>query len=371
MKSEEDEMDTIKKQINFEIKQLGEEKERVLRFVGSDENPDRDSDIIEVAGWKTDEYMKNPVFLWAHNGHMTPPIGKAVNVTKDLIAKKLIFDIKFPTIEELSSDIENPAEHAKFTDMIYNMYKNGYMNATSVGFKGLKIKTRDDASVIDKPEWQRGKRYIEQNLLELSAVPIPANANALIDASSKGLIDENTIKSFFIPKNEETEVGKVENEIIEEKTEQEIEEKAGARLSKETSTLLKACADSIEKAIGEHKASHKEQTKKYNKCMEQLKSLMGECEPEEPEGDDPPEEDIEPKNLKDEIKKAFNELKDEGFFVEQKGINEAEIDLDNIEFENAEKKAAHDELGITPEEIKKMFEEVVSQKLNAALGKID
>jgi hypothetical protein len=186
--------------INFEIKQIGPESDRVLRFIGSDETADRDLDIIESTGWKTSEYVKNPVFLWCHD-YRIPPIGKCINV--EVVNKALVFDIKFPTISELSSDIENPSDHAKFVDTIYNMYKGGYLNATSVGFRGIKYKTRDDDAVLDKPEWQRGRRYIEQNLLELSAVPVPANPNALQQAKSEGLIDEISMKSFLMPENTE------------------------------------------------------------------------------------------------------------------------------------------------------------------------
>jgi len=177
-------LNKINKVLNFEIKQIGLEEDRVLRFVGSDETPDRDSDIIEVSGWKLDEYLKNPVFLWAHQ-HDQPPVGKAVNVTIDAVSKKLLFDIKFPTADEYP-----------FADTIYKLYKGGYLNATSVGFQGVKYKTRDDDAVIDKPEWQRGRRYMEQKLLELSAVPVPSNPNALQTIRSKGFEDEDIDKIF-------------------------------------------------------------------------------------------------------------------------------------------------------------------------------
>jgi hypothetical protein len=177
-------METINKTLNFEIKQVGEEGDRTLRFVGSDETPDRDNDIIEVAGWRLDEYLKNPVFLWAHR-YDEPPIGKAVNVTIDASSKKLIFDIKFPTAEEYP-----------FADTIYKLYRGSYLNATSVGFKGVKFKTRDDESVLELSEWQRGKRYMQQELLELSAVPVPSNPNALQTVRSKGFKDEHIDKVF-------------------------------------------------------------------------------------------------------------------------------------------------------------------------------
>lgn len=186
------------KQFKVTAKQVGSENDRTLRFIGSDESVDRDGDIIDVAGWDTNNYMKNPVVLWAHNiGAMEmPPIGKTVSLNKDIQNKQLIFDIKFPTLAELSTDVQNTSDHAKFVDTIYSMCKNGYLNAVSVGFKGIKYKRRDDDDVLDLPEWQRGIHYMEQQLYEISICPIPANPNALQTAKSEGL-DKYSIKSFF------------------------------------------------------------------------------------------------------------------------------------------------------------------------------
>jgi len=182
-------MSKIKKVMTCEIKQVGEEKDRILRFIGSDETADRDRDIIEYSGWQLEEYKANPVFLWAHE-YDTPPVGKAVKVSTDVDKRALVFDIKFPTLEELSSDVSNPSEHAKFTDTIYNLYKGGYLSATSVGFRGLEFKRRDDADAIaasPDQEWRRGTRYMKQSLLELSGVPVPSNPNALQQAKSAGI----------------------------------------------------------------------------------------------------------------------------------------------------------------------------------------
>ncbi len=188
-------MNKIKKVFACEVKQVGDEKDRVLRFIGSDETPDRDDDIIEVAGWDVSDYMKNPVFLWAHE-YEKPPIGKAVQINKDLTNGRLVFDIKFPTLEELSSDVGSPSEHAKFIDTIYNLYRGGYLSATSVGFHGIKFKPRDDGEMNSNPEWQRGRRYMEQSLLELSAVPVPSNPNALQQAKSAGIDIAKVEKAF-------------------------------------------------------------------------------------------------------------------------------------------------------------------------------
>lgn len=171
------------KTIDFKVKQLGE-NDRILRFIGSSETPDRDGDIILASGWELDNYKKNPVFLWAHDASI-PPIGKAVNVSVQ--NRKLYFDIEFP-------------EKGMYplADTVFGLYKGGFLNATSVGFMGKEALKRDDEAVKDLPEWQRGVKYLKQELLELSAVPVPSNPTALQQAKSKGYISSNVAKFFDI-----------------------------------------------------------------------------------------------------------------------------------------------------------------------------
>lgn len=365
-------MDKKCKIFNFEVKQIGEESDRVLRFVGSDETPDRDNDIIEVAGWKIDDYLKNPVFMWAHK-YDEPPIGKAINVTTDLTSKKLLFDIKFATAEEYP-----------FADTIYRLYKGGYLNGTSVGFRGTKFKTRDDESVLGLPDWQRGTRYVEQNLLELSAVPVPCNPNALQSVKSKGFKDED-IKEIFIEDenniktdesadrvefNNESKILTITNEgqekkftleflksLDEDNDEDNIKsliEKSGATLSAKNKKLLKDVHDGIDK------------------CRQDLKAFLDDTEPND-EGDEE-DKSILTTNIKvdisDDFKQALEEIKSQVFLLSQKlekqNIkNDAnkEIDLDAIEFVEVEKDVATDELTIEPNELKNMIEQVIKEEL--------
>ena len=170
-----------------QVKAIGGEDSRTLEFIASTEVPDRSNDIIEVAGWITDHYLgaagkgANPVFAWAHD-YSKLPVGKTIAAVKDLRARALIIRVYFPTIEELSSDPMHPSEEALFADTVYRMYKNGMLSAVSVGFNPVKFKRRDDDAVLEKPEWERGYRFLTQELLEVSAVLVPCNPEALIQA---------------------------------------------------------------------------------------------------------------------------------------------------------------------------------------------
>jgi len=71
----------------------------------------------------------------------------------------------------------------------YGLYKGRFLNAVSVGFIPLRWENGDEKSTFQR-------RYIEQELLEVSAVGIPANPNALQLALKEGAIDKADIRAF-------------------------------------------------------------------------------------------------------------------------------------------------------------------------------
>lgn len=167
------------KSINFQVKQVGEPEERILKFIGSDETQDRDGDIVSVDGWDLSCYKNNPVFLWAHD-YSIPPLGKALNVYVE--DSKLYFDIQFPE-----------KGIYPFADLVYNLYKGGFLNATSVGFRGRQV-----TEITDEEAKQgfKGVKFLEQELLELSAVPVPSNPSALHQAKKLGSVTDDEYQSL-------------------------------------------------------------------------------------------------------------------------------------------------------------------------------
>jgi HK97 family phage prohead protease len=163
--------DIVRKIITCEVKEVGE---RTLEFVGSTETPDRDGEVIKASGWDVKNYRKNPVFMFAHR-YDQPPIGKAQKVWVE--DTKLKFQIEFADKDTY-----------EFADTIYKLYKGGFMKATSVGFI-------PDMDAIEEGDGEKAPRrtYTKQELLELSAVPVPSNPDALVQAREAGLI---TVKEF-------------------------------------------------------------------------------------------------------------------------------------------------------------------------------
>ena len=131
---------------------------RPMTFVISSEEVDRHGDVILAEGWRLAAYQRNPVFLWAHD-YTRPVIGRAVSV--------------WPEPEQLLARMEfAPTDFAR---EVASLYRNGYQQGVSVGFKPLRYEERRQ----EKTGAFLGIRFLEQELLEVSAVPVPANRSAL------------------------------------------------------------------------------------------------------------------------------------------------------------------------------------------------
>jgi hypothetical protein len=157
----------IRKALTIEAKGW-EESEDGLKgtFLISTATIDRDGDTINQAGWKLENYRKNPVVLWVHNGAM-PPVAKSLAVW---VENGLMATAQF-----------TPRELNGFGHMIGQMYKNNFLRAASVGFMGLKW------SWAENQDRMLGIDFQEQELLEWSCCPVPANPEALADAKAAGI----------------------------------------------------------------------------------------------------------------------------------------------------------------------------------------
>ncbi|MBI4231175.1 MAG: HK97 family phage prohead protease [Planctomycetes bacterium] len=169
----------------FEVREVPG-KPRTLRFTGSDETEDRHGDVISVDGWDLAHFQRNPVFLWTHD-YLAPPVGKAVGV--QVRDGKLEFDIEFADRDTF-----------EFADTVFRLYKGGFLRATSVGFMPHEWVTEDldeDGNAVGaevtKPAVRKRRRYTKQELLELSAVPVPANPNATIQESLNRAVKRGVI----------------------------------------------------------------------------------------------------------------------------------------------------------------------------------
>lgn len=134
-----------------------------LTFVVSSGAVDRHGDVVSPEGWRLDAYRANPVVLWAHD-YRRPAIGRAQSVWRD--GRALLAHLEFA-----------PTEFAREVEALY---RSGYQQGVSVGFRPLRFEERRDP----RTGAFLGIRFLEQELLEISAVPVPANQGALLTGNA-------------------------------------------------------------------------------------------------------------------------------------------------------------------------------------------
>jgi HK97 family phage prohead protease len=164
---EEEKMQPIAKLYECELKDFSE-KERAFTAIASTESPDRDGDILRANGWKLKNYRKNPVVLWGHDAYSLP-IARAKEI--NIEGEKMIFRPQFATAEQ------NP-----FAEQVFQMFKGGFLRAFSVRFDPIEWKDREPEEGKSSGNGQGaryGRDYKSMELLEISAVNVPANAEAL------------------------------------------------------------------------------------------------------------------------------------------------------------------------------------------------
>lgn len=163
----------------------GEDSDK-FSVVMSTANQDRHGDIV-MQEWELDNFTKNPVLLDSHNYYSIEHIlGRVLN----------------PRLEDgkLKGDVEFFMQNPRGV-LAYEAVKSGFTNAVSVGF-------------IPKA-FDNDGNILKSELLELSLVSVPANAEALFE---KGI--EEAIADVKLPE-EETETVETPVEV---ESEEEIEE---------------------------------------------------------------------------------------------------------------------------------------------------
>ncbi|MDP2275295.1 MAG: hypothetical protein Q8K32_31405 [Archangium sp.] len=162
--------------------------ERTRLVVVSDESVDRYNTTFSADGWETRNFEANPVLLWCHQAG-EEPIGKA-SVIRDK-GGTLKANCEFFT-----ADL-NPR-----ADRILRMIDAGVL-AVSHRFEPLEYKYNLDRE-SSGDGWYPPIDYLRQELLEISIVTVPGNANALplrnfTDPEDLRLIAEAAMVRSFEP----------------------------------------------------------------------------------------------------------------------------------------------------------------------------
>ncbi len=188
----------------------------VIDFIASNETLDRYGEIILASGWRLENYRRNPVFQNAHQyGDVLFTLGKAL-ITEvrsgPLPAADATPAQHAPAPQDspptASQDTPSPLafspqpsaflfQRIQFaTDanpiakIAYGLYRDRFLNAVSVGFIPLRWEEGG-------PEAGFRRRYLEQELLEVSAVGLPANPDALQLAFRAGALHKSDLEDLL------------------------------------------------------------------------------------------------------------------------------------------------------------------------------
>ncbi|HVV01856.1 MAG TPA: hypothetical protein VHH88_10875 [Verrucomicrobiae bacterium] len=183
-----------------------------LDFIASDATLDRCDEVIDPAGWQLDNYRRNPVFQNSHQyGDILFTLGKAlITEVRSIGGSPALFQRV-----EFACDINPMARIA------YGLYQGKFLNAVSVGFIPLKWLDPEvgraypraadpvpeqvgraypraaEASKAGAPAPRLIRRkYLQQELLEVSAVGIPANPNALQLGVKSGAVAREDLREL-------------------------------------------------------------------------------------------------------------------------------------------------------------------------------
>ena len=154
---------TEKRFVSTENKEFNDKE---LSFVAyaSKEVIDRDGELIKSNAWELDDYRKNPVVLLSHD-YSQLPVGKSL--WEKMGPDGLKFKPKF-------ANTDTGRE-------VYQLYKEGILNAFSVGFIPMEWDEGDGESKAHRV-------YTKAKLLEVSCVAVPSCPDALVERMvSKGI----------------------------------------------------------------------------------------------------------------------------------------------------------------------------------------
>ncbi len=174
-----------------EIRKIDEES-RTVEFVASDNSVDSYGTVIPVDKWDLTRFASNGIIgymhdvygdSWTKSADPDDVIGKGVAFIED---EKLIVRITF-----------EPADLNPRADKIFRKLQFGSLHAVSVGFRATKKGHMGDEERGEDPKVYY---YAGQELLEVSVVNIPSNANAL-----KRSIEEEAAQREYEEKAEQPE----------------------------------------------------------------------------------------------------------------------------------------------------------------------
>jgi HK97 family phage prohead protease len=165
-----DECKALIKRMPSKLEYLSGYESRLVRYAITSETCDRYGDIVRASGCNLTNYLQNPVIQFAHD-YSELPVGNAIKIVKNKQNK---------TVDAVALYFDDRVDSSGRSDTIFRFVKANAMRAVSIGFMPIKYqvpKTTEDREKLGLGEY--GVEFIEWDLMEFSACPVPANPEAL------------------------------------------------------------------------------------------------------------------------------------------------------------------------------------------------
>ncbi len=153
----------------------------VMCFIASSDGIKRDGNEIDNRGWQFDNFARNPVFLFAHD-YSTLPIGKHIDW-------KVEADGNGGSVLRIWTQFVD-GETYPFAERVRKLYEGGFLRAVSVGWAPITYEPRMEGDLV------AGWRFLTNDLLEVSAVPVPADPRAIIEAVQQRVLKPEDMDTF-------------------------------------------------------------------------------------------------------------------------------------------------------------------------------
>lgn len=181
-------MKLLRRTLNPQVRIL-DAKTGLVEYVASDESLDSYREIIRADGWRFNQFRKNAPFVDSHD----------YSTVEKLLGTVVDFAVSGrQLVETVQWAVDVPDN--RLAQLGWKMTQGGYLKAVSVGFWPVKSVSKWDADPSGyvaqltalnlAPDANVRTIYTEQEQIELSAVIIGANPNALAKSYRDGVLTD-------------------------------------------------------------------------------------------------------------------------------------------------------------------------------------
>lgn len=292
-----------------------DEEAKTVRFKISDNTADRYGEVVDQSTWNFKNFMKNPIVLWGHDPDEPENcLGTADEIEVAADGSATYATLRFDT------------EINKRAALIFEQIKKSTLRCVSVGFINHSYEVEQDVPVLRDNE-----------LVEISVVPIPANANAIALSLKDGSLNRKDAQWLM-------DSMKREVAFIEQQIESDVNKEKS--MTEEQFNALVSTIEGVSAKIDANKAE-------ADAAIEELKSRLPEPETEEAKAEREAKEAEDAKAAEEEAARVKAEEEQAAADAAKSGSDDQDGAADDVEFdEDAE---------LTPElqaELDAAFEEV-------------